>query len=168
MPHALVLALFETPDTAAAGARAVHATGVERQDLSIVARSHDEEGQLSATLDGTPGADIEDSRMAARLGELGGWILAAIAIVMPGIGPIVAAGPLSAEFGEAVGHAAGGVSVVLERAGVEPERASQFQARIENGAVLLGVHVHDPNAVDVVRRALEARGATEIELATWT
>jgi hypothetical protein len=168
MPHPLVLALFDTPETAAAGARAAHERGVARQDLSIVARSHTEEGRLSESMDGTPGVDIEDSRTAARLGELGGQILAAIALVMPGIGPIVAGGPLSAELGEVAGHAAGGVAAVLERAGVDAERAGQLQTRIERGAVLLGVHVRDEGGVDQVRRALETSGAAEIELATWS
>jgi hypothetical protein len=166
MSHPLVLALFDTPEAAAEGARVAHALGVDRQDLSIVARSHEEAGKLSQQMDGTPGADIEDSRMAARLGELGGRILAAIALVMPGIGPIVAGGPLSAELGEVAGHAAGGVAVVLERTGLDAARASQIQARIEAGAVLLGVHVRN-GAVEDVQRTLESSGATDIELATW-
>jgi hypothetical protein len=87
---------------------------------------------------------------------------------MPGIGPIVAGGPLSAELGEVAGHAAGGVAAVLERAGVDAERAGQLQTRIERGAVLLGVHVRDEGGVDQVRRALETSGAAEIELATWS
>jgi len=166
MSHPLMLALFATPEGAAAGARAVHALGVDSQSLSIVARSHEEEDELSHDLDGTPGVDIEDSRVAARLGEIGGRILGAIAIVMPGIGPIVAGGPLSAELGEAAGHAAGGLASILGRAGVQAARAEQLEARIEEGAILLGVHVQDVD-VAAVRRALHASGASELEEARW-
>ena len=66
---------------------------------------------------------------AARLGELGGQVLAAIAVVMPGIGPIVAAGPLSAGLGEAAGHVAGGLASALKNAGVPAERADHIVRR---------------------------------------
>src|SRR5918993_1010643 len=109
MSHPLVLGLFASPAAAAA------------------ARSHDEEGALAEQMDATPGADIEDSRPAARLGELGGQVLAAIALVLPGIGPIVAAGPLSAGLGEAAGHVAGSMASVLTNAGVPEPEADELQ-----------------------------------------
>jgi hypothetical protein len=166
MPHPLVVAIFSTPAAAAAGARAVHALGVARDEISVVTRNHDEEGALAHQMDATPGADIEDSRPAARLGELGGQVLAAIAVVLPGIGPIVAAGPLSAGLGEAAGHVAGGVASVLTRAGIGDERAASMQRSIKGGAVLLAVHVLHGD-VQTVRAALEASGASDVELATW-
>jgi hypothetical protein len=166
MPHPLVVAIFSTPAAAAAGARAVHALGVARDEISVVTRNHDEEGALAHQMDATPGADIEDSRPAARLGELGGQVLAAIAVVLPGIGPIVAAGPLSAGLGEAAGHVAGGVASVLTRAGIGDERAASMQRAIKGGAVLLAVHVLRGD-VQAVRAALEASGASDVELATW-
>ena len=97
MSHPLVLALFATPAGAAAAARALHERGVDRDHISVISRSHDEEGALAEQMDASPGVDIEDSRSAARLGELSGQVLAAIAVVMPGIGPIVAAGPREVE-----------------------------------------------------------------------
>ena len=167
MPHPLVLALFSSPAAAAAGARAVHAIGVTRERISVVSRNHDEEGALAEQMDATPGADIEDSRPAARLGELSALALAAIAIVMPGIGPIVAAGPLSAGLGEAAGHVAGGVASALESAGVEGASAEALEREIRAGAVLLGVHTA-PAEVASVREVLTSAGATAVETANWS
>jgi hypothetical protein len=166
MPHPLVLALYSSPAAAAAGARALHALGVGRDQISVVSRNHDEAGALAEQMDATPGADIEDSRPAARLGELGGQVLAAIALIMPGIGPIVAAGPLSADLGEAAGHAAGSISSVLARAGVPADRADALQREVEHGSILLGVHV---TAGDVlaISEALAATGAVNVETANW-
>lgn len=164
MSHPLVLALFTSPSAAAAGARALHAIGVTRNEISVVARSHQEEGALAAQMDASPGVDLEDSRPAARLGELSGQVLAAIAIVLPGIGPIVAAGPLSAGLGEAAGHVAGSVASVLAGAGVSQDRAEALQAEVERGAILLGVHVSGQN-VDDIREALARTGATAVEIA---
>lgn len=165
MSHPIVVALFKTPSDAAAAARALHGVGVVRDHLSVVARNHDEEGALAEAMDATPGAEIEDSRRAAVLGELSGQVLAAIALVMPGIGPIVAAGPLSAGLGEAAGHVAGGVAAVLSNAGVPPDRAAALQREVETGSVLLGVHVAGTD-VPRIRQVLTDAGATDIEVAS--
>jgi len=166
MSHPIVLALFPSAAAAAAGARAVHGLGVTRERISVVARNHDEEGALAEQMDATPGADIEDSRPAARLGELSGQVLAAIAIVLPGIGPIVTAGPLSAGLGEAAGHVAGGVASVLASAGLPLARAEALQRQVQQGALLLGVHAGEHD-VAAIREALGAAGATTVDTANW-
>ena len=118
-------------------------------------------------MDATPGVDLQDSRPAARLGELGSQVLAAIALVMPGIGPIVAAGPLAAELGEAAGHMAGSLASVLKSAGLPQEPAEALQREVAQGAVLLGVHVAASD-VERVGDRLSAAGATQLEMVTWT
>jgi hypothetical protein len=115
-------------------------------------------------MDATPGVELEDSRRAALLGGLAGRVLAAVALVMPGIGPIVAAGPLAAEFGEEAGHAAASLASVLTAAGVPPGRAAVLQHEIAQGSVLLGGYVAPPD-VDGVRETLANSGATQLEIA---
>jgi hypothetical protein len=166
MPHPLVLALFDSRDQATAAVRALRSVGIPDEQLSIVARTHDEEVALAHEAGGTPGVEIEDSRPAALLGELGGQMLAALALVMPGVGPIVAAGPLSAELGEAAGHAAGGVSAILSRAGVSETLASAWQDRVKAGAVLVGIHATTvpPEEIEEI---LKRSGAQGLERAEW-
>jgi hypothetical protein len=160
VPHPLVLALFPSPNAAVFAARALHSAGVSREQISVVARNHAEEGELARQLDATPGADLEDSRPAAVLGELSGHVLAAIAMVLPGVGPIVTAGPLSAEFGEVAGHAAGDLSSVLTSAGVPSVRAEALERAVEAGSILIAVHVTG-NDVTRVREILEGNAASE-------
>jgi hypothetical protein len=166
--HPIILGLFDRPSTAAAAARALHGAGVDRDQISLVCRNHDEEGALAEEVDATPGAEIEESRPAARLGELGGLVLATIAFVTPGIGPIVAAGPLSAGLGEAAGHVAGGVASVLSSAGVDPTRAEALQEQVERGAILIGVHsTGDGGARARIREILQTAGARVVEEVNW-
>lgn len=167
MSHPLLLGLFDDRAGAATAARALHAAGIDREHLSVVARTHDEEGALAEEFDGTPGADLEDSRRVARLGELGAVLLAAVAVVMPGIGSIVTAGPLAAGLGEAAGHVAGGLATVLGRAGVDRSRAAELESAVKRGAVLLGVHVRTGD-VDRVSATLEQHGARALAHAEWT
>ena len=164
--HPLILALFGDPSAAARAASALHASGVSRDDLSVIARTHREEVQAAHALDATPGVELEDSMPAARLGELGGHVLAAIAMVMPGVGPVVAGGPLAAELGEAAGHAAGSLADRLEAAGLPRVDADVLESAVQQGSWLLGVHVRD-GSIEGARAAVSSAGATAVYEATW-
>src|SRR5918992_2402095 len=128
--HPLVLGLFDDAGSAARAARVLRELGHERERVSIVARSHDEEGAIAEAAGASPGAEIEDSRSAGRLGELSAHFIAAIAFVLPGVGPIVADGPLAAGLGEAAGHLAGDIGRVLTRAGLPRHQAEGWGGSI--------------------------------------
>jgi hypothetical protein len=166
MTHSLVLGLFDDRAAAAAAAHALHGAGIDREHLSVVARTHDEEGRLADELDGRPGAELEGSPRLARLGELSGVLLAAVAVVMPGIGPIVTAGPLSAGLGEAAGDMGGGLVAVLVRAGVSEPEAAALEHAVRTGAVLLGVHAA-AERVGMVRTTLGQAGARTVAVSDW-
>ena len=167
MSHPLVLALFDAPSRAAAAARQLRDLGIPSERVSIVARSHDEEGALARASDASPGSEIEDSRAAGRLGELSAHLISAIAVILPGIGPIVADGPLAAGLGEAAGHVAGGVSRALERAGLSDAVAREWAERIEGGAVLVGAHVSGER-VAAVSEVFARNAASEAFEGSWT
>ena len=123
-------------------------------------------GQLARAAGASPGSEIEDSAPASRLGELGGHLLAAIALVMPGIGPIVADGPLAAGLGEAAGHLVGGIAGTLENAGLPRTDAEQWESRIRAGAFLVGAHVQE-HEVEAARAALTGAGGSHVLVGTW-
>jgi hypothetical protein len=166
MPHPLVLGLFDDATAAAAAARALRALGLPQQQVAIVAPNHDAAGEGAEAGGASPGSELEDSRPASRLGELSAHLIAAVAMMLPGIGPIVADGPLAAGLGEAAGHVAGGLARVLERVGLSPDEAEMWQARVESGAVLVGAHTDDalaPQAAD----ALRTNGAVRTAHGVW-
>lgn len=164
--HPVVLALFNDPTAAAAAARELRALGVAPERVSIVARSHDEEGILARASGASPGSELEDSGPASRLGELSAHLLAAIALVMPGIGPIVADGPLAAGLGEAAGHLAGGLGRTLEHAGLPRAEADDWVAQIRGGAFLVGAHV-TPASVTEAQEVLERGGGRQVAVGKW-
>lgn len=166
MPHPLVLALFDGPERATRAARALRDLGVPHARVSIVARTHQEEGDIARASDGSPGAELEDSVTASRLGELSAHFLSAIAMVMPGIGPILADGPLAADLAEAAGHAAGGIARALERGGLDGQVAEQWERQIHAGAVLVGAHV-ETAMVGAARTALRGQHPHELAQLSW-
>ena len=167
MSHPLVIGLFDTPAIAAEAARGLRTFGVPAGGVSIVAPTHDEEGAIAAVADASPGSELEDSRPAARLGELTAHLLAAVALIVPGIGPIVADGPLAAGLGEAAGHLAGGLARTLQRAGVSPEEALALESRVKAGAVLIGAHVGESEA-QAVSDVMRQCGAALVTRARWS
>jgi len=166
MSHPLVMALFRDAAAAAQAARALRTLDIPRERVSIVARRHDEEGVVADAAGASPGSEIEDSRPASRLGELAAHLAAAVAVVIPGVGPIVADGPLSAALGEAAGHAAGDISRALQGAGLAAAQADQWEKRIKEGAFLVGAHA-DKVSVDTVREVLNRAGGSPVAVGTW-
>ena len=166
MSHPVVLALFDDAASAAAAARSLRSMGVSQERVSIVARSHDEEGTIAHASGASPGSELEDSGTASRLGELSGHLLAAIALVMPGIGPIVADGPLAAGLGEAAGHLAGGIARMLEHAGLARADAHAWETEIRGGAFLVAAHVQAAT-VDQARTVMTGAGSTQAAVGTW-
>jgi hypothetical protein len=164
--HPLVLGLFDTESAGASAARALRELGLPRQRVSIVARSHAVEGHLADSSGASPGSEIEDSATASRAGEVGAYLIAAVAMVLPGIGPIVAGGPLAADLGEAAGHLAGGVAKALEAAGLDEARAERWQEQIGTGAVLVGAHVSEADAA-AASAALQRHGTSDLAVVSW-
>jgi hypothetical protein len=166
MSHPLVMGLFKNRAEAAAAARHLRTLGIPRDDLSVVASNHQTEGAIADEVGGRPGSEIEDSRTAGHLGELGGLLLAAIATGLPGTGALVAAGPLAAELGEAAGHVAGHLSSTLVKAGLSEREAVDWQLRIHSGAVLIGLHARTM-APAAAEAALVSHGAERVVATRW-
>jgi len=162
-----VLGLFDDAAATAQAARMLRDLGHPRERVSIVARSHDEEGAIAEAGGASPGAEIEDSRPAGQLGELSAHFIAAIAFVLPGVGPIVADGPLAAELGEAAGHIAGGIGRMLARAGLPEDEAGNWEASIKAGAFLLGAHT-DRDRAKRVAETLQQQGARHVAIGAWS
>jgi hypothetical protein len=165
--HPLVIGLFASAEEAISAARALRDMGVPSERVSIVARSHEEEGVIAEASGASPGSELEDSATAARIGEIGAHLVSAIALVMPGIGPIVADGPLAAGLSEAAGHAAGGVARTLEGAGLDRAEADEWELKITNGSLLVGAHVSADSEAKA-RSVLSEAGAERIARVDWS
>ena len=161
------MALYQNVSGAAEAARALHTLGLGPADLSVVARDHTAEGAIASQIDASPGSELEDSLTASRFGELSGYVLAAIAIGLPGTGAVVAAGPLAAELGEAAGHVAGDLKATLVKAGLSESEAERWRAQIERGdAIRLGAHARSVDA-RTVEAAMSGQSIGKVIQTEW-
>ncbi|MCW5852468.1 MAG: hypothetical protein KIT87_20505, partial [Anaerolineae bacterium] len=138
-----VVGLFETRDQAQQAVQALRNAGIPQDDISLVMRDR-REAQATAADIGAGSATAAGLAGGAVLGGLAGWLVGIGALAIPGIGPIVAAGPLAAALtGGAIGAATGGLLGALVDAGVPEEEARTYQSGIERGASLLSVRAPD-------------------------
>jgi hypothetical protein len=162
-----VVAIYENFQTANNAVRELVDNGFPRESISIVANNaRGEYGNYSSgktTTDSTPVADETGAGagvgagIGAAIGGIGGLLVGLGALVIPGIGPVIAAGPLAVALstltGAGVGAVAGGVTGGLLGAliglGV-PENEAQFYAEgVRRGGVLVTVQADDYNTTQI-------------------
>jgi hypothetical protein len=105
----------------------------------------------------------EDVGEKAAIGGIAGTILGIAALAIPGIGPVLAAGPLAmALTGAAAGAATGGLIGVFTNDGVPEDRAQHYSKAITSGNVMVSVHA-SADHVDHAATVLERCGAINID-----
>src|SRR6187200_3712776 len=73
-----------------------------------------------------------------------GWLAGIGALAIPGVGPLIAAGPIMAALsGAAVGAAVGGVTGGLIGLGIPEYEAKRYEGKIKGGNILISVHSED-------------------------
>jgi len=88
-------------------------------------------------------------------GVLGGLLGAAAALLLPGIGPVVAGGILAATLGgAAVGAAAGGLIGALTGMGVPEDEARYYEQEVQSGRTIVTVKADGryQEAMDILQR----------------
>ena len=99
-------------------------------------------------------------------GAIGGTLglLAGIgALAIPGVGPLIAAGPImSALAGLGVGGAVGGLVGALVGMGIPEYEAKRFEGRIKDGGVLLSVHCDTSDEITRAKELLKHTGGQDV------
>ena len=128
--------------------------GFSNDDISALvpdkhsSRDFAHEQQTEAPEGATTGASA-----GAVLGGVLGWLAGIGALAIPGVGPLIAAGPIMGLLGgAAVGGATGGIAGALIGYGMPEIEAKRYEGKVKSGNILLSVHTEDS---DEVKRAKE-------------
>lgn len=166
MTHTVV-GLFDDINHAHMAVRDLQDMGIARDRISLVASdAAGEYGQYlsrtGAKEDTTDGAST-GAGVGALIGGIGGLLVGLGALAIPGIGPVVAAGPLAtalsallgAGAGALAGGIAGGLIGALVDAGLPEEEAGYYAEGVRRGGTLLMVETDEAmsqRAADVLNR----------------
>ena len=97
------------------------------------------------------------------LGGTLGWLVGIGALAIPGVGPLIAAGPIVAALsGAAVGAAVGGVGGALVGMGIPELEAKQYEGKVRDGNILISVHTDDSDEASRVRDIFKRQNAENI------
>lgn len=101
-------------------------------------------------------------------GVIGGTlgVLAGIgALAIPGIGPLIASGPIIAALaGIGAGGTLGGIVGALVGMGIPEYEAKRFEGAVRNGGTLLSVHCDTSQEISRAKQALRDTGARDISV----
>lgn len=140
-----VMGVYDNGEDAVRVVEQLQNQGYQKEDISVVVKDEEKAEQITSKTD----TNVDDGLAAGAatggiLGGLTGLLAGVGALAIPGIGPIVAAGPIATTLGGiAAGAGAGGLAGALVGLGIPKDTAEQYATDVEKGKILILV---DPEA----------------------
>lgn len=140
------------------------AAGFSNQDVSVLMA--DKQGSRDFAAEKNTKAPEGATTGAVAGGAVGGTLglLAGIgALAIPGVGPLIAAGPIMAALaGMGVGGTVGGLVGLLVGMGIPEYEAKRYEGRVKDGGILLSVHSDNSEWTKRAKEILKRTGAQDI------
>lgn len=152
-----VLSTFPNRDVAEKAVAELRRNGFG-DDISIIAKDEQNKDQNRY---GTMDTDsvTDGAATGGMLGGLAGLAVGAGALAIPGIGPLIAAGPIA---GLLSGAATGGIAGGLVDWGIPQERSKFYEDKVKQGKILVSINTDD-NRINEAADTLRRFGAQDVE-----
>ena len=160
-----VVGIFADQNSAERAVNEVQKAGVSEDEISIIARedSMQNDGeQAGQNLEGqrNQGQDLTNgAATGGTLGGLAGLLAGAGALTIPGVGPILAAGPIAAGL---TGAAAGGLAGSMVDMGIDQEEGQRYEQEVQQGSILAVVEADQGEEEDIASY-FKRSGAQEVK-----
>lgn len=142
------------------------AAGFSNSDISVL--MPDPSGRRDLKLEPHTKAGEGTAAGAATgvvLGGALGWLAGIGALVIPGLGAFIAAGPIMAALsGAVVGAGVGGLTGMLVGMGIPEDEAKRYEERVRAGDILVSVHTEDPAQRSLAKDVLARAGADDVSM----
>jgi hypothetical protein len=159
-----VFGLYPSVERAERAVDQLVAAGFSKADVSVLMA--DTQGSKTFAHEKQTKAPEGTTTGVAAGGTIGGTLglLAGIgALAIPGVGPLIAAGPImGALAGLGVGGAVGGLVGALVGMGIPEYEAKRYEGRVKDGGVLLSVHCDTADEITRAKDLLRRSGADDI------
>lgn len=146
-----IVGVFRTEHEASQAIQELKQHGFHTEDISVIARNKNDVNAISEeTGTKAPEGLASGAATGGLLGGLTGLLAGIGALAIPGIGPIIAAGPIAATLaGAAVGAGTGGLVGGLIGLGIPEDEAESYDAHVEEGRILVMVDADNTQSNDV-------------------
>ena len=159
-----VFGIYSTRNGAEQAANSLMNAGFSSGDISVLLPENlgnREIGTEKATK--APEGATAGAGTGAILGGALGLLAGIGALAIPGVGPLIAAGPIMATLaGMGVGGTVGGVTGALVGLGIPEYEAKRYEGRVQKGGILLSVHCSTSDEVTRAKHLLEGTGGEDI------
>jgi len=156
-----VIGLFDNLGDAQRVVQELVDSGFQREDISLISREGDQ--YITERGDERTSGAVMGAGAGAAVGGLGGLLVGLSALAIPGVGPVIAAGPLATTLaGATLGAAAGGILGALTDMGVPEEEAHYYAEGVRRGGVLVSVETDDYMA-DRAAELMGRYGAVDLD-----
>ncbi len=159
-----VFGIYATRSQTENAVETLQRTGFRVEDISVLLPENlgtKDIGAVKATK--APEGTATGATAGGVIGGTLGLLVGIGALAIPGVGPLIAAGPIvSALAGLGVGGAVGGVAGALVGFGIPEYEAKRYEGRINKGGILLSVHCDNSDWTGKAKDILKATGAEDI------
>lgn len=161
-----VYGTFEDRDKVEKAVDRLRKEGFRNNDISVIFpdRELSKEFAIEKNTKAPEGA-LAGGGTGLVLGGALGWLAGIGMIAIPGIGPLLAAGPIVAAIaGAGVGSAVGGIAGALIGLGVPELEARRYEEEVKRGRILVSVHCDSVGVAHTARTILEDFGGSSVFL----
>ena len=143
---------------------ALQAAGFRNTDISVLFPENEGTKDFAVRKDTkAPEGTATGATTGAVIGGGLGWLAGIGALAIPGVGPLIAAGPIVAALtGVGVGGAIGGITGALVGMGIPEYEAKRYEGRVKEGGILLSVHSDNSDWTRKAKEILERTGAEDV------
>ncbi|HEX2910596.1 MAG TPA: general stress protein [Chloroflexia bacterium] len=159
-----VVAVFDDVANAERAINDLKVSGFTPESISVVTKDRTTQRDLNEATGNQAGQGaLVGSLGGGTLGAVIGWLLAGGTALIPGIGPVVAAGIFGATVGGAlIGGTLGGITGALAGAGVPEEEAGEYEEHVRSGRTLLTVSAANGQLLEAAMDVFNRNGATNV------
>jgi hypothetical protein len=164
MKNTAVFGIYQTRESTELAVDELRRAGFRSEDISALfpdnagTKDFSHEKNTKAPEGATTGATS-----GVVVGGVLGWLAGIGMLAIPGIGPLLAAGPIVAALaGAGAVGVAGGIVGALVGLGIPEYEAKRYEGRVKHGGILLSVHCDDEAWVKRAEEVLKHTGAEDV------
>ena len=164
MANSAVFGIYPSTDGVESAVGELRTQGFRSTDISVLWPQNLGSKDLAhARATKAPEGATAGAGSGAIVGATLGWLVGAGLLAVPGLDPLLVAGPIVAALaGAGAGGVTGGLVGALVGLGMPEYEAKRYEGRLRTGGILLSVHADDNKWIRRAKQVLRRTGAQDV------
>ena len=161
----VVFGIYPTYESLESGIESLKKTGFRNSDISVLMPENvGNKDLVDIKSTKAPEGAVTGAASGAAIGGAVGWLVGIGTLAIPGLGPLIAAGPIMAALaGAGAVGALGGITGALVGMEIPEYEAKRYEGRVKKGGILISIHCEDSELWTIrAKNILKRTGAEDI------